>query len=738
MRFKDASSILDVIQNCDDVERDRGTNRAKINDLFNGGLLIDPREAKKLGLEINANLGEAAVIAQHGRRQYNQAFNSRSRYFRVSIPDAPDEKGPKWSAFITNKINRYLKKSRSYRYLQRHQWASVLLHGPAPKVWFGKEKLLPKFVALEDFRVATDTECSLENLYWFGVRRYWTEGELSRAVFGENADRRWKKDAVKPILLEYHDKQTYQVDYDWSTQPEKMAELVKQNGGYYCSDRVPVIPIWHFYYFDDDAKKPGWRLVLVPDENTLGGTSARQMLYDSRTPVADDLGNILHVQFGDLNNKAPFLYHSVRSLGFLLMEPIFHSNLLQCRFMQHIHEHMNIWLRSTDPAGRAKAQLVNLYNKAFLPEGLSIVPQAERHQIDVGLFEQGLAITKQLKNEASVSYTQDSEGRSEDETATAVMARVNQVNAMMGGLIALAAEEEQFADAEICRRFCLKGSENPEARKFIQACKQFGIPSQFLDSEMWDVEREIPIGGGNPTMEMAKIQQLMAWREKFPPQAQQEILYEAAITITDDPRKAERWVPIDDAGGITAAQEHAELAFGALMQGVPVTAKNGFNPIDQVETLLGSLAGVITRIEKTGNMATPAEVFGLRNVEKYAAALIQQLAQDEQQKPIAKQMADTLGKLMNTVKGFEQRLSQNNGNGNGDGKQQAALLQAATKIKISEAKSQQQQRHKEQAFQLDQRRKDAEALAQISRDHLKTAEEVRMNRFTTFSTPSNE
>jgi hypothetical protein len=726
MRFKDANQVQTVLQNCDEVEWERGENRAKINRLFNGAPLIDEEEARKIGLEINANLGEAAVIAQHGRRQYNQAFNSRSRFFTVNIPDAPERKQKAWGSFISNKINGYLKRSRPYRYCQRHQWASVLLHGMAPKVWFGKEKVIPKFVALEDFRVPTDTECSLENLYWFGVRRYWTPGKLAKA--SEVEDKGWNKKAVSNILKLYKDQNSQQINYDWATQPEKLEELFKQNGIFDCYDAVPTIPIWNFYFYDDE--KETWNLCLVPDQQSLGGVeTGKDFIYNSKKPVSDEIGNILHMQFGDLNNKAPFLIHSIRGLGFLLMEPIFHSNLLQCRLLQHIHEHMNIWLRSTDPAGRAKAQLVNLYNKAFLPEGLSIVPQDERHQIDVGLVDQGMGVTEKLKNEASVTYTQGGESQKESETATAVMARVSSVNALMSALISQSAEEERAAYEEICRRFCISKTEEPAAKRFQEECAKFGIPNVFVNVELWDVEPEVPIGGGNPTMEMAKVQQLMANREKFPPQAQQEILHEATIAWTDDAKKAEAWVPVDNAPGITAGQEHAELAFGALMLGVPVTPKNQFNPIDQIETLIGSLSGVITRIEKTGNTATAGEIVGLHNVEEYTAALIAQLGQDAQQKPTAKQFAQVLGRLMNTVKGFEQRLAAQNGqNGNGDGKAQAAMAQAATKIKISEAKAQQNQRHKEAAFAAEQRRKDAETFGEIQREHIKTA-----NRFSPFN-----
>lgn len=658
MLFNDPSKVTAAIRACDDAEYIRGKNRTKVNSMFNGAPLLSEKDAEKLGLRINANLGEAPVIAQHGRRQYGQAFLSRNRYFKVNIPDAPPEKSMAWSAFITKKINRVLKKSRAYLDLHRSQWASTLLHGIAPKIRQDKYCWLPTYVALEDFRVPTETKCSLENLSWFAVRKNYTEGELSRKVFGNNADPNWNKPEIQKILDKYHDKNSESTgDVSWMTSPEKMAEIVKQNAGFYASDAVPTIPLWHFYYQDDtNLRKKNWKLCVVPDVKL--DSDPQKFLYDSKKPIAEKLEHILHIQFGDLNNKAPFLYHSVRALGFLLMEPIFHSNLLKLRVLQHAHEQMNIWLRSSDPAGKARAQKVEMYDRAFIPEGISIVPQAERHNPNPQFVELGLALIKDLKQQASVSYTQDSEGaRNGDETATGVMARVNAVNALVSGLLQTAFNYEQFDYEEICRRFCLPNSQDDDVREFQKACKGYGIPRNYLDVDLWEVEPEQPIGSGNPTMEMAMIQQLLGIRPMMDGTAQQEVLHEAIITFTGDPKKADRWAPIDRQRGVTDAQEHAELAFSTLMLGVPVRQREGLSVMEQIETLLGLTAGVIARIEKTGSMATTSEVAGLRNAEQYTGELIQKLAQNPAEKPRVKDYSDSLGKLMNTVKAFEQRLA---------------------------------------------------------------------------------
>lgn len=745
MNFTDASKVSATIQATDSVAYAQGNNRAKINNLFNGAPLLSVDDAKKLNLKVNCNFGEAPVLGQHGRRQYHSAFLARSNFFKVTIPDAPPEKQAEWSSFITRKINKPLKKSLTYFELQRSKWAAVLLHGLAPCVYPNKQTIIPEFVALEDFRVPTDTKCDLSNLAWFAVRRAYTEGELSRKAFGPNAAKGWNKKAIAALLEQVHN-ENWETSgtAKWSKEPEKMAEIVKQNGGFYSGDAVPTIPLFHFYFLDDTKKtKPEWRLRIVADTSTLTAPTNEFMFDNGNECVATEIGQLLQMQVGDLNNKAPFLIHSVRSLGFLLMEPIFHSNLLDCRFLQHVHEHMNAWMRINDPQGKARAQMVNLYDKGIVPDGVTIVPATERHQIQPQLVEMASGRMESLKNQASVSYTQDTQaGRNPDETATAVMARVSQVNAMMSGLLLTARQYEQFACEEICRRFCLKGSQDPMARKFQQECKTFGIPITFMDPELWDVEVEMPLGNGNPTMEMAQSQTLMANRAAFDAQAQQDILHEFVIATTGDPRKAERWVPTDKQRGVTDAQEHAELAFSTLMMGVPVRRREGFSLIDQIETMLGLMAGVIARIEKTGNMATWQEVTGLQNAAQYTNEMIQQLFADEPNKPRAKQYADSLGKLMNAVKGFEQRLveqqqkaaeAQDQGNAaaimmDAQAKAQATALQAETKAKIANATAAQKLAHKDRAFEADQQRKDIQTISDQQRKDLTVhGEEQRKN-----------
>jgi len=726
-----------------------------------------------LKLKINCNLGEAPVLAQHGRRQYQNAFLSRDTYFTIRVPDAPSEKQADWGRFITKKLNKPLKRSLQYFEYQRSKWSAVLSHGYAPGIFYDRCKVTPDFVALEDFRVPTDSLCDLSNLYWFAVRKNYTEGELAKKVWGKYAMKGWNKKRIQEILHTVHDYNWEAIEAKWTDQPEKLAEIVKQNGGFYAGDAVPTIPLFHFYFLDDSGKRPEWRLRVVPDTQTLSVPTTEFLFENGKYCMATDIRHILQMQYGDLNNKPPFMIHSIRALGFLLMEPIYHSNLLDCRFLQHVHEHMNAWIRVGDVQGKARAQKIDLFHDGIVPDGVSIVPQTERHQIDPNIIEMAKKRMEAIKQQASVSYTQDSEpGGKENETATAVMARVSQVNAMMSGLLATARQYEQFACEEICRRFCLRNSDDVEARDFQKACREFGIPSVYLNVEMWEVEVDMPLGNGNPTMEMAQANLLMQNINSFDGTAQSEIKHEWLVAVTGDPRKAARWQPIGKQLGVTNAQEHAELAFSTLMLGVPVQVKEGLSLSEQIETILGLMSGVIARIEKTGNVARQDEIIGLQNCAEYLSGkqdgnnqtpgLIQRLEADPNNKQQAKQFSQILGKLMNTVKGFEQRLMeqqkkaaiQNGENGQSEmalaqAKAQATMLQAGAKAKVTETGARQKLQHKDAAFVKEQqrrdlqtlkeeRRKDAAAFGDIQREHVKTKADIQNQRYTTFNKPSKD
>lgn len=723
MNFSTPSKVIDTIRASDQVEQVRGENRVKVNQLLNGSPPLTSEQAKKLNVKINVNWCEGAILAAHARRQYETALLGSENFFKVSLPKAPPEKRQSWEIAITQSINRIMKRSECYASEKESQFAAVVAHGIGPIVWFDRESWEPECVAVEDFRVATDTKTSFKNLSWLAVRVLYTEGDLSRKVFGKYSMSGWNKDAIKKILQQYHNVNYEQTNYDWINAPEKMAELVKQNAGFYSGDGVPTIPLWHFYYMDDaNPSKQAIKLCVVPDLGVRGAVND-EFLYESERPIARKWTELMNVQFGDLNNKAPFLFHSVRSLGFLLMEPCFWTNLFRCRLLQHGFENFNVWLRSSDPEGRARAQKFELFDRGWVPEGVSIVPQNERHQINEGLVGSIMGQLRQLQQEASQTYTQqlDQAGQ-RPQTAYETGVKVASVNAMMSGLLKRAFRKEGFFYKEIARRFCLRNSCDPDVLEFQDDCKEAGVPKLWINCELWAIEPEIPMGAGNPTMAQSEAMQLMAVREKLDPTAQQEILHDYVEVFTNDPKRAERLVPLAGQRGVTDAQRDAEFAFGTLMQGVPVRLRPT-SPIEQIETLLGLMAGVIAQLERNGGMADAREIVGLQSVATHIGGLIQQLAPDKAQKERVKNYADALGNLTNMIKAYAQRLQQQKAAGNGGqmdpaliGKLQSETIKAQSKAKISEATAAQRMAHKEKGFEAEQQRRNFETAAEIGRE----------------------
>ncbi len=731
MNFSTAPRVLQTIRAGDTVEWNRGENRTKINNQANCVPPLTPETAKKLGIKINVNWGELMTLLAHARRQYMNAFWSNLLFFKVTIPLAPSEMQADWGNQITTLINKPMRNSLPYFELHRSKWAAVVCHGPGPMMWYRKDHWKPDFVAIEDLRVPTDTTLDFENLDWWAVRQMYTPGELMNAAFNDSKHNKWDKKAVAKILKNYKEINFDDPSnaYDWETQPEKLAELVKQDGGYYASDAMPKIPLWHFYFKDDtDPENKGIFMRIVPETGAVRGDTPEDFLWTSDEPEAETREQLLHCQFGDLCNKAPFNYHSIRSLGFALLEPTFYTNITRCRMLQHIHDNFNVWLRVTDPADRARAQVQEFGNYNVVKPGVDIITQQQRHQIDPNLLEMGMSQLKQLMQEASSSYTQDTDtGTKREQTAYETGVKMQQVNAMMSGLLMTAFIYEGHAYREICRRFCLEDSDDPDILMFQKRCNQYGIPKRWLNHNLWDIEPVTPLGMGNPTMAMASAQQLMGAAGAFDATAQQEIKHEWLIAVTNDARKAARWAPLGKDRAMTDSTRDAQAIFGTLMQGVPLPPREELSATEQIDAMIPMLAGVIVRLEKNGGIADEHDALGLQTVAQYIGGQIQTLVSDPQMKQKVKQYGDVLGKLMNQVKALIQRGQEQKAKQNGNGqdpaaaaKVQAIMMTTAAKLKSKQASDQQKMKQGSEKFVREERREDAKAFADIQREHLKT------------------
>lgn len=726
---------MQTIRSGDSVEWVRGENRTKINNNANCFPPLSPELAKKLGFRINCNFGDLMIALSHARRQFMTAFWSNSHFFKVTIPLAPAESQSEWGAFISEQINRPMRKNLEYYELHRSRWASVACHGTGPQTWYKKDWWKPDYVAIADLRIPTDTLLDFSNLDWWAVRHSYGVFELIEKVFTKKKNSGWNKKEVMRILKNYKELnfQDATLNYDWETNPEKLADIIKQNGSLGANDALPTIQLWYFYFKDfDEAGKPGIYMRIVPENSTVREGTDEVFLWESETPIAEKREQLLHCQFGDLNNDAPFLYHSQRSLGFALLEPTYYTNLARCRALQHMMDQFNIWLRITDPPDKARAQIQEFNNLSVIRPGVTVVPQTERHQIDSNFLEMMMAQLKQLQGEASAAYTQQLDtGTQKEQTAFETRVKLEQVNAMMGGILLNAFKYAQFEYEEICRRFCLPRSTDPDILMFQKRCRQAKIPTKWLDVDLWDVEPVTPLGMGNPTMAAAEAQELMQARGAYDPEAQQEILHEFTLVTTKDPRKAARWAPLGKKKGASNAQKFAEADFTVLMRGLPADAVEDQNLIGQIETLLGLLSGEITIVTtKLGGMADIREIVGLQNVEQHIGQLLEMVAGDEANAELINNMKKALGKLSNDTKGFIQRLQQQQKAAqqqNGEGglspevtaKIHAQMATSAAKIAAKEKSDAQKMKQRGQQFVMEERRKDAQSFAEIQREAVK-------------------
>lgn len=182
MQFKDAKSVIDEIRAGDAVARVRAANRVRVNDAANACPPLTPEEQAAWKLKVNVNFMQQPMLHATARRQYSKNFEGTEHYFRIAIPTAPTEMQTDWAMFLTDHINRLMKDSRPYRFLNQNKWTALVSHGMAPQMWWDKDGWLPKFVPIENFRVATDTDTDFENLEWVGIRLPTSEGELWKSV----------------------------------------------------------------------------------------------------------------------------------------------------------------------------------------------------------------------------------------------------------------------------------------------------------------------------------------------------------------------------------------------------------------------------------------------------------------------------------------------------------------------------------------------------------------------------
>lgn len=745
----------------------RGTNRGLINSLCNGNAPYTEQERQDSNVEINVNFLDATQLCADARRSLYNGFQAPGKFFTVTLDYGPIYSRIRWGKVITEELQKIMKGSRLYAECLDSQFASVVLHGIGPAVWTDREHWVPEEKGVEDVLVPGDTLRSFRNLDHFAVFCQYTPEQLWRLTHGPKVDPGWNMGMVQRALTWAHNQTQSQLSYSDLFSPEKVEERFKQDLGFYGTDAVPTIDFWKFYYHEDKAKESGWRLRMVldtpgeweiasgrksskavqkmPSKNLIGDDQGEWFYNPGDRVYADDLEKLVHFQFGDLSAVAPFHYHSIRSLGWLLYSVCHLQNRLLCKYNEAVFENLLQFFRGNEQ-DKTRVQKIDLHHFGFVPDGVSFVRPEERWQVNERLVESAIDRNRERMEYSAAQYRQgqDQGAQGKEKTATEVMAQVNSAMAMVGTMLTQAYRYQGYQYREIVRRFCVKNSADADVRKFRACVLRRGVPEKVLDATLWNIEAEKVMGGGNKTLQLAMADSLLQMRPLLDPESQRIVDRIAIAARTDNSDLADRLVP--EVKTVSDSAHDAANSFATLMLGAPVPLKTGVNHVDAVEVLLADMAAVIQRIEGTGGMATPQELAGLQNVAQHIGQHLQILAQDKNTKQAVRQYGDELGQLMNLVKGYGQRLAEQQqaqaqqGNGGLDPKDAAKIQGQMLMAKVkadNAAKShasrtaqkqlswEREEMRKEQQHALDMRRQMHQTRVDTASQDLVTAATIR-------------
>ena len=748
----------------------RARNRAQLNELYQGFPPYTEEEVRQNRIETNVNFLDGPEILHDARRQCQNAFQD---LFTVTLDYGPVWKRREWGTIITREMTRLIKKSRKYLNQKDSTFASMVLHGIGPRVWNDKYGWCARGYGIEDILVPSNTLVDLENLPFFAVYEQYTGMELYQMTHGPRVDPGWNMQLVDQMIAWVDEQARVLNSSNWPEvwSPEKMTERIKQDGGFYASDSLPTIDTYHFYYYYEDGKRSGWKRHIVldawgsPGVGGIGGrdvtsteTSASQpgrnkykgmtldtseFLYDGRRRMyADSIDEIIHFQFADASCVAPFRYHSVRSLGFLLYSVCHLQNRLRCKFNDALFESLIQYFRVNNPADAERLTKVDLIHMGVIPEGLNFVKPEERWQYNESLMKMGFDLNQGTMQKNSASFTQDFDfGREKaEETATRTMAKVNSTAALVGAMLNKAYNLEAFQYGEVARRFCLKNSTDMDVRRFQLECLKAGVPRDALNSERWDVQPVRVIGSGNKMLQVAMADKLMALAPRLDPDAQKEIYRLYVLANSDDPALTQILVP--EVRRISNTVHDAQNSLGTLLSGMPVSVVDGENHTEIIEVWLHALALLVKRIDAKGKVPDPMDMLGANNLIAHIQQHIKLLAQDKTAKQAVRQYGDDLKNLANEVKAAGQRLAEKMQSQNGGGAQmspeaaakiKATEATAASKIKIQQQSAAQKTAQKQISFEQKVKQDHDKHRVELAHHDIELAQEVARNRLRSFS-----
>jgi hypothetical protein len=760
----------------------RGRNRALIDSLANGAPPYTESEAERNKKAINVNDLTLTRISHDARMQLYKAFNTMGDYFRATTDMGASQKRMERSNIVTKEISRVMRRSNDYYECQRSKFALTILHGIGPSTWEDQDKWCPLDVEIADVLIPGGTRLTMRNLPFFAVWRGYTANELHRLTRMARRDPSRNPGWNLPVVdraIGWADRETAKLygGGNWSDYwvPEKMVDRLKSDGGIYGGDRAATISCWDFYFWDDAKKREGWRRRVIfdasggpgawngpqsygevnqiPGKNLIGDGEKQEnksdFLFSSgNRVVADKWNQILHFQFADLSAKAPFYYHTVRGLGFMLYAICHVQNRSNCSFWEAVFEQLMNYLRVNSGDDAERALKIELIDRGIIDESVHFLRPEERWQPNAELVGLGMSKIRQIINENSSGFIQNRDMSYDrvEKTKFQIMAEVQAMQTMLSSGLQQCYRYQTDEDREIFRRFMKKDSTDPGVLEFRGRCLRRGIPERMLNPEAWDIQPERIMGGGNRTLELAAAQQLMEWRAAYGPQAQQRILKKSTLAVLEDAAETELLVPAEPT--ISMTRYDTSVAFGSLMMGTVIPKwPESANQLEVTETLIGQLGNSVQAAVKTGGMVSMDKYRGYQNVLVHIGNLMEEIGKDEVIKERVKMLAELSGKIANQIKAFGQRLAeqmkaqgQEGGDGGGEAKKDQAkvagmIMQAQVKAKNTEeshaqrtaqrqVQSEMESDRAEREFQADQRREDARVQAEIQRDAQRAQVEV--------------
>ncbi len=793
------------------AESVRAESRDILNRTYNGDPPFDQETAEENNIEVNRNFLEGTGLLTDARTQWNNNFLKPGDWATIKVDCKQPHKRTEYSTEITKRWNRELRKSLPMIMQARETGATLLLHGPSPTYWQNRRSPIPKALSLASLLIPSETDIDFSNLEYFCIFRETTPSQLWDLTHGPKVDPGWNIPLVENeinFIGNQTQKMLNMTAYVWM--PERITELMKQDGGFWGSDAVPTIDFWDFYYRERDGEcwyrksfldwGSGNREVSMsagspaPDYVGKGDKDEPQWLYDGgKRKYADSWGEIIHCNFGDCSCVAPFKYHSVRSLGWMNWGIVEINNRLQSKMTEQAFSDLMWFFRVASGNDFNRLKKANFLQMGVIPQGIEWVKGNERFNPNPAFIELVLEKNRQLLASNSSSFTRTAEqsnSSNKEKTATQVMAEVNSINTMVSGVMGLAYTFETFKYQEIARRFCIPNNPDAMVQRFRKGCiVDAGIPAEYLDIERWEIEADRAMGAGNKTVQMAIVQYLNSIRANLGPDAQRQVDHDGILIVTEDAAMAEDLAPVAGQQPIGRSAHDAELATERLMRGLPFTPTPQMVYEDYVQVWIRDMGLIVKQIQAIDHMGTPEEILGLNNMagtisSKYSTSpnpspgFLEIMSQSPEGAQKSRQYSDLLGKLMNVVKGFSQRLAQQAKASNGTARESVAinykdapsdiqrqmeaaagfqpsqdptaqinpnLVKAQHDIQTKDAKHKQalaaqadKTAQGQAAFELDQQNRDRETSAQIRRDNASAAADIRIREIEAAAKPKAE